>query len=89
MQSPPDCIRKGNCTCDASHRAPWPRWSIDGVSHQTCPRYLVTEHSWSLLRLYGHYRRGILPFQGALFDQPHRFVEAMEIIGNHINDYDG
>ncbi len=41
------------------------------------------------LRLYGHYRRGFLPLPGALFEQPHAYVEAMEIIGAHVNDDPG
>ena len=82
-------MRTGGCNCDRDHRAAWPKWRIGEESYQTCPRYLITDRSWMFLRLYGHYRRGFLPLRGALFEQPHVYVEAMEIIGAHVNDDPG
>jgi len=33
-----------------------------------------------LLKLYGHYKNGILPFDGGLLKQPNFYIDAMELI---------
>ena len=73
------------CTC-VDGRAPGfteenPRWEIPGViSTSRCLRQLVTPASWEFIRLFRHYKAGVLPLAGGLFDQPARFVDAMEVI---------
>jgi len=47
---------------------------------RTCPRKLITDASWSWLRLHRFYARGLLPFAGGLLDQPNTFLESMEVI---------
>lgn len=85
LRDPPQC---GRCRCDAQHLNPYGAWIINGEEYRTCPRYLLTERSLALLMLYSHYRRGLLPFPGALYDQPHAYLEAMELIETHINGDD-
>lgn len=82
-KDPPAC---GQCDCDANHRAPYPKWRIGDETFQTCPRFLVTEESAQMLRLYGHYDAGHLPFPGGILDQPAAFVEAVEIIRRAVQD---
>lgn len=64
-------------------------WELNGIKYDSCPRYLITGYSSYLLQLFAHYRRGILPFGGGLFDQPNRYVEAMYLIENEAHDNEG
>ena len=43
---------------------------------------MVDDFSVHLLGLYGHYKSGVLPFAGGIFDQPRIFGEAMRIIAS-------
>jgi len=86
MKNPPKC---GSCNCDASHRDGFRVWEIDGVNYDTCPRFLITGDSAYLLQLFTHYRRGLMPLAGGLFDQPNRYVEAMYLIENEAHDNEG
>lgn len=61
-------------------------WQIDQViESKTCLLPMITDTSSSLLRLYGHYKSGYLPFYGGVLDQPRAFVDAMEIIDGTLN----
>jgi hypothetical protein len=40
----------------------------------------VTEQDVWLLEMYAHYKNGVLPFAGGLFNQPNLYVEAMGVI---------
>lgn len=63
-----------------------PRYEIPGViSTSRCLRQLVTPTSWEFLRLYKHYKQGVMPYAGGLLDQPSRFVDAMEVIDGQIS----
>jgi len=42
---------------------------------------MITPQSRFLLRMYQHYKAGILPLSGGLLEQPHYYAEAMEFIG--------
>lgn len=68
--------------CDASNPSPFPVWVIPeiGLESRTCLLPMVDESSRQLLRLYGHYKNGLLPFAGGILDQPAVFGEAMELI---------
>jgi hypothetical protein len=46
---------------------------------------MVTPTSWEFIRLYRHYKAGILPLSGGLLDQPSRFIDAMDVIDGQIN----
>lgn len=41
---------------------------------------MITPASNFLLKLYRHYKNGVLPHAGGLLDQPHYYAEAMEIL---------
>lgn len=83
-----------NCkTCSAKHcdsagalpdsRGPAPieRWHIDGViSSTTCLLPMINDFSRECLRLYGHYKNGILLRAGGLYDQPRKYMQAMGVI---------
>lgn len=45
-----------------------------------CPALLVTPLSTFFLELHRHYRRGVLPAAGGLFDQAGIFFDAMNTI---------
>jgi hypothetical protein len=73
----------GSCSCDADGRDPdGGTWTIAGVIEQSpiCLRRLITQRSLFLFDLYGHYKRGVLPVAGGLFDQPHVYYRAMTVI---------
>lgn len=41
---------------------------------------MVTGESRLLMRIYRHWRNGVMPRAGGLLDQPNRLIEAMELI---------
>ena len=47
---------------------------------------MVSEASHTLIKLYGHYKQQILPFAGGILEQPHYYIQAMEIIDAAVND---
>ncbi len=77
-----DCDKcKWGRHCDSSNPAPVSQWVIPGViESNTCLKPMVTESTNYLLRLYMHYKNGLLPLSGGLLDQPAGFLRAMEII---------
>ena len=50
------------------------------IESRTCFLPMITPQSEFLLRLYRHYKAGILPYAGGLLDQPHFYAEAMEAL---------
>ena len=86
-----------NCaTCSAKHcdsdlaqpdslgPAAFDRWHIDGViSSNTCLLPLITEFSRECLRLYAHYKNGVLLRAGGIYDQPRKYLQAMAVIDGH------
>lgn len=36
--------------------------------------------------MYQHYRNGVMPFSGGLYEQPAVFLEAMQLIDRAYND---
>jgi hypothetical protein len=50
------------------------------IESRTCFLPMISARSEFLLRLYRHYKSGILPHSGGLLDQPHYYAEAMEIL---------
>ncbi len=80
-----DC---NNCTwgrhCDHSNPAPFNQWMIENVTESNiCLKPIVSSKSLSFLRYYQHYKNGVLPYSGGLFDQPYGFVKAMAIIEHY------
>ena len=57
-----------------------------GVNYFTCVgNYYFPE--WSgLISYFQTYSKGILPFEGGMYDQPAKFVELMNLIDNLINE---
>lgn len=55
----------------------------DGTRYWTCPRIYQLEGLGEYLKAYIWYEdSGALPVFGGLEDQPHKFIEAMEVIRN-------
>lgn len=50
------------------------------IQSRTCLLPRVTEYSMAMRKLYRHYRNHILPFPGALLEQPNPYLECMEIL---------
>lgn len=71
--------------CDASNPAPFEQWEVPAINMKSavCLKPMVTEHSHALLRLWRHYRAGILPYSGGIMNQPTAYIEAMELIDAH------
>lgn len=51
---------------------------------KTCILPMITELSGGYFRLYRSYKVGVLPLKGALFDQPEKYLKAMDLIQTHI-----
>jgi len=61
--------------------APLDRYVVDGViSSRTCLLPMVTPFSRECLRLFEHYRNNTLIRAGGLYDQPHRYIQAMSLL---------
>lgn len=45
-----------------------------------CPLPTIPARIWALFGLYRHYQRGVLLTAGGLLDQPHFYLEAMNLI---------
>lgn len=64
--------------------------NIDGKTEyfRENPRNQITKMSAMFLNMYGHYKKGHLPFSGGIYNQPATYEQAMTIIGNEINSPD-
>lgn len=79
--------------CDTDFRWPGSRGPASYPLHQikdviesrACLLPMVTPQSRVLLRLYGHLKNHLLPFPGAVMDQPAVVMEALEVIGTTVN----
>ena len=61
------------------------KWVIEDVLGETvrskvCLRQLINDRSLQLLMLHQHYKNGVLPYAGGIFDQYNVFVQGMSII---------
>ena len=58
--------------------------SADGrrtlLSSNVCLLPMVDDTARTWLRLHRHYRNGYLYGDGGIMDQPHKYLEAMELI---------
>ena len=73
--------------CDATNPAPFKQWAIPGViESDTCLLPMITRNSHSYLRLHRHYDNRILPQAGGLCDQPHLYIQAMEVLDRAFNE---
>ena len=83
-----DCA---SCTakhCDEAQEMPgsigpaaYPRYVINGViESNTCLLPLINEFSRECLRLYRHYKNGVLLHGGGIYDQPRKYMQAMAVI---------
>lgn len=61
--------------------APMPIFLMDGViESRTCLKPMVTAQSRQWLKLYPFYQDGLLAEAGGVLDQPHVYLEAMQLI---------
>lgn len=61
-------------------------YEIPGVVRsRVCLLPMVTDWSREMLRLYGHFKNSVFPFSGGVYEQPRRYMQAMEIIDGHLN----
>jgi hypothetical protein len=74
-----------HCDCDDDHNAGFEKWYVPEIdlSSSICLRWLVTERSVQLLKLYNQYKQSILPLAGGWLDQPYLFTQAIETIDSH------
>lgn len=50
------------------------------VESNTCLLPMITDRSHTYIRLYRHYKNGLLPLAGGVLEQPNTYLQAMEII---------
>ncbi len=79
------CAHK-NCDFDGNHTGsngpghPG-QWEIPGVIRsRVCLLPMITDLSRECLRLYRHYKNGVLLRAGGVYDQPHLYAQAMGLI---------
>jgi hypothetical protein len=60
-------------------------YEIPGViASNVCLLPMVTAFSRECLRLYGHYKNSVFPFSGGVYEQPRRYMQAMELIDANV-----
>lgn len=70
-------------TCDCINgQARFPKWAIKNLLEETtsCPRRAITPLSHGWMRMFAHYKNGLLFKAGGIADQPHGYLQAMSII---------
>ncbi|QJR79604.1 hypothetical protein CA267_001730 [Alteromonas pelagimontana] len=46
---------------------------------------MITHQSNELIKLYHFYRKGVMAVAGGIYDQPVKYVDAMQIIEAQVN----
>ena len=78
-----------NCDSDGSRlgsRGPGlpGQWEVKGVIRtSTCLLPMITAFSYECLRLYRHYKNGVMMRSGGLYEQPRAYTQAMGVIDAH------
>lgn len=62
-------------------------FDFEGEDLKECPIFLASENTWSVIRLYSHYKNGYLPIAGGINDQTPQFLRSMEIIDSMILEH--
>lgn len=82
------CAHK-NCDSDGSRlnsRGPGlpGQWEIKGViKSDVCLLPMISDFSRECMRLYRHYKNGVLLRAGGLYDQPRAYIDAMGLIDGY------
>lgn len=64
--------------------APFPLFEIPGViASPVCLLPMISDFSRECLRLFSHYKNGYLLTAGGLYDQPRKYLKAMELIDGY------
>jgi len=71
--------------CDESNPHHYDAWAIlfgKEVIYEgrVCPKGTMETFEMQMISDYQHYKNGILPFAGGLYDQPHMAMQCMTII---------
>ncbi|MDH5394533.1 MAG: hypothetical protein OEY11_15215 [Gammaproteobacteria bacterium] len=75
-----DCKTCKEKYCDETNPAPYVE-EIPGVGEfNTCLLPMITAESHYFIKLYQHYKNGVLPMPGSLLQQPNAYIEAMDIL---------
>ena len=91
-----DCATCTHHHCDLDGSRPGSRgpssyeqWEVKGViKSKTCLLPLITAFTHECLRLYRHYKNGVLLQSGGLYNQPNKYIKAMGVIDGHYNTPD-
>jgi len=66
--------------------APVERWDVNGViKSKVCLLPLITAFTHECLKLYRHYKNGVLLTSGGLYSQPNKYIKAMGVIDGLYN----
>lgn len=69
---------RGEHGCDTMSDIPI--YQIDNIQFNTCPCNYRHPHMEFIMQAEAAYDKGILPFPGALIDQPAYIIEAIQLI---------
>lgn len=60
-------------------------WGVEEL--RGCPHRLVSPQSKSLIGMHALLERGVLPYSGGWFDQPHCYADAMVMLTSMEEDH--
>lgn len=77
--------------CDDSNPAPFDKFILRGsngfeLRSRTCFLPMITKRSLMLIDLYPHYKRGNLLRSGGVLEQPHVYLQSMNLIAELANE---
>jgi hypothetical protein len=58
-------------------------YRFDGYIYSTCPGNVFDYSSLFIIELYREYQKGIMPYPGALVEQPAKIMEAFQVIDGY------
>lgn len=61
------------------------KWSVPGlIDSRVCLLPMITDDTKYYFKLYRHYKNGLLIVNGALVDQPNKYLEIMELLDSSL-----
>ncbi len=55
-------------------------WKVD-----CCPRLYITKKALTAVRLWQFYKKGFLPYEGGILNQPYRVVQWFQVIDAEVS----
>jgi len=56
--------------------------TYQNIKYFTCPSNFYNSGTAQLIDMFRHFRLGVLPFEGGLFDQPSKLIDCFNLLEN-------